>query len=127
MFVRVKKVSGYEYLYLGENVRDGGRHVQRVIKALGRRDEVAISGLLHGLIASAARDFIVLVQLLPGRTGGTAPPQHRPRSGVRPSLARDRVSGSPARHMSGRQITSAGHSLTASPLHQRVYPCSHRT
>src|SRR5271165_424851 len=55
MFVRVKKIGGYEYLYLVENVREGGRHVQRVIKALGRRDEVESSGLLDGLIASAAR------------------------------------------------------------------------
>jgi len=55
MFVRVKKVGGYEYLYLVENVREGGRHVQRVIKALARRDEVADAGLLDGLIASAAR------------------------------------------------------------------------
>ena len=45
MFVRVKKIGGYEYLYLVENVREGGRHVQRVIKALGRRDEVENSGL----------------------------------------------------------------------------------
>ena len=55
MFVRVKKIGGYEYLYLVENVREGGRHVQRVIKSLGRRDEVEDSGLLDGLIASAAR------------------------------------------------------------------------
>jgi Transposase DDE domain len=55
MFVRVKKIGGYEYLYLVENVREGGRHVQRIIKALGRRDEVENSGLLDGLIASAAR------------------------------------------------------------------------
>jgi hypothetical protein len=55
MFVRVKQIGGYEYLYLVENVREGGRHVQRVIKALGRRDEVEASGLLDGLIASAAR------------------------------------------------------------------------
>jgi hypothetical protein len=55
MFVRVKKIGGYEYLYLVENVREGGRHVQRVIKALGRRDEVEASGLLDGLVASAAR------------------------------------------------------------------------
>jgi Transposase DDE domain len=55
MFVRVKKIGGHEYLYLVENVREDGRHVQRVIKALGRRDEVADSGLLDGLIASAAR------------------------------------------------------------------------
>jgi Transposase DDE domain len=55
MFVRVKKIGGYEYLYLVENVREGGRHVQRVIKSLGRRDEVENSGLLDRLIASAAR------------------------------------------------------------------------
>ena len=55
MFVRVKKIGGYEYLYLVENVREGGRHVQRVIKALGRRDQVEDSDLFDGLIASAAR------------------------------------------------------------------------
>lgn len=55
MFVRVKKIGGYEYLYLVENAREGGRHVQRVIKALGRRDEVEASDLLDSLIASAAR------------------------------------------------------------------------
>ena len=55
MFVRVKKIGGYEYMYLVENAREGGRHVQRVIKALGRHDEVAASGLLDSLIASAAR------------------------------------------------------------------------
>jgi hypothetical protein len=55
MFVRVKKIGAYEYLYLVENAREGGRHVQRVIKALGRRDDVDASGLIDGLIASAAR------------------------------------------------------------------------
>ena len=55
MFVRVKKIGPYEYLYLVENVREGGRHVQRVIKGLGRRDAVENSDLLDGLIASAAR------------------------------------------------------------------------
>jgi hypothetical protein len=55
MFIRVKKIGGYEYLYLVENVREGGRHVQRVIKALGRRDEVENSKMLDGLIASAVR------------------------------------------------------------------------
>jgi hypothetical protein len=33
----------------------GGRQVQSVIKALGRRDQVETSGLVDGLIASAAR------------------------------------------------------------------------
>jgi hypothetical protein len=55
MFVRVKKIGRYEYLYLVENAREGRRHVQRVIKALGRRDEVENSDMLDGLIASAAR------------------------------------------------------------------------
>ena len=50
MFVRVKKIGAYEYLYLVENAREGGRHVQRVIKALGRRDEVeAAENLVHVL------------------------------------------------------------------------------
>jgi hypothetical protein len=35
--------------------REGGRHVQPFIKALGRCDEVGASGLIDGLIASAAR------------------------------------------------------------------------
>ena len=30
MFVRVKKIGAYEYLYLVENAREGSRHVQRV-------------------------------------------------------------------------------------------------
>src|ERR1700733_4522429 len=55
MFVRVKKIGRYEYLYLVENAREGGRHVQRVVKALGRRDEIENSDVLDGLIASAAR------------------------------------------------------------------------
>jgi hypothetical protein len=55
MFIRVKRIGPYEYLYLVENAREGGRHVQRVIKALGRRDAVEDSDLLDGLIASAAR------------------------------------------------------------------------
>ena len=55
MFVRVKKIGAYQYLYLVENAREGGRHVQRVVKALGRRQEVLASGMLDGLIASAAR------------------------------------------------------------------------
>src|SRR5215469_2134505 len=55
IFVCVKKIGNYEYLYLVENAREGGRHVQRVVKALGRRDEVEASGLLDSLVASAAR------------------------------------------------------------------------
>jgi len=69
MFVRVKKIGGYEYLYLVENAREGGRHVQRVVKSLGRRDEVEASGMLDALVASAARHSrrsIVLSQFYRG-------------------------------------------------------------
>ena len=38
VFIRVKRVNGNDYVYLVENVREGGRHVQRIIKTLGRRD-----------------------------------------------------------------------------------------
>lgn len=55
MFVRVKKIGAYEYLYLVENAREGGRHVQRVVKGLVRRDEVEGSGMLDARVASAAR------------------------------------------------------------------------
>ena len=57
MFVRVKKIGAYEYLYLVENAREGGRHVQRVIKALGRRDEVearARGGVLERAVTAVA-------------------------------------------------------------------------
>lgn len=92
MFVRVKKIGAYEYLYLVENAREGGRHVQRVIKALGRRDEVEASGLIDGLIASAARHSrrsIVLSSFYRGQLPGAASSQHRTRLGVWPAMGRD--------------------------------------
>ncbi|HYO34307.1 MAG TPA: transposase [Nocardioidaceae bacterium] len=55
MFVRLKRVNGHDYVYLVENVREGGRHVQRVIKSLGRRDQVEAAGLLDQLAISAGR------------------------------------------------------------------------
>src|SRR5947209_15169613 len=86
MFVRVKKIGGYQYLYLVENAREGGRHVQRVIKVLGRRDEVEAAGTLDSLIvggtAFAALDRAV--ELLPRRTGAVAPQQPWAGPGVRP-------------------------------------------
>ena len=94
MFVRVKKIGAYEYLYLVENAREGGRHVQRVIKALGRREEVEASGLIDGLIASGGAPFAPLdrvVELLSRRIAGAAPSQHRRRSGLRPSMGGDRL------------------------------------
>jgi hypothetical protein len=94
MFVRVKRIGRYEYLYLVENAREGGRHVQRVVKSLGRRDAVENSDLLDGLIASAAqhsRRSIVLSSVYRGELGRTSPSQHRSRFGVRRSLARGRL------------------------------------
>jgi hypothetical protein len=57
---------------LVENAREGGRHVQRVIKALGRRDEIEASGLIDALVASAARHSrrsIVLSSFYRGELG----------------------------------------------------------
>src|SRR3954466_12081449 len=98
MFIRVKKIGPYEYLYLVENAREGGRHVQRVIKALGRRDEIENSDLLDGLIASAARHSrrsIVLSRFYRGelaelrrRRIGSDPTWCSADSGSRPAAAR---------------------------------------
>jgi hypothetical protein len=55
VFVRLKRVNGHDYVYLVENLREGGRHVQRVVKTLGRRDQVEAAGLLDQLAISAAR------------------------------------------------------------------------
>jgi hypothetical protein len=55
VFVRIKRVNGHDYVYLVENIREGGRHLQRVIKTLGRRDQVEAAGLLDQLAISAAR------------------------------------------------------------------------
>ena len=108
MFVRVKKIGGYEYLYLVENVREGGRHVQRVIKSLCRRDEVETSGLLDGLIASAARHSRRSIVLSSFYRGELAEPQHRPRPGVRPPLAGDRLPGGAAPASGPPQVWGSG-------------------
>jgi len=87
MFVRVKKIGAYEYLYLVENAREGDRHVQRVITALGRRNEVEASGLIDGLIASAARHSrrsIVLSSFYRGQLPELH--RHRTRLGVWPAM-----------------------------------------
>jgi hypothetical protein len=43
------------YLYLVENARDGGRHVQRVVKALDGATRSRLLGCSNALTASAAR------------------------------------------------------------------------
>ena len=55
MFVREKRINGYTYLYLVENVREDGRAKQRIIKNLGRKEAVVASGGLERLAGSIAR------------------------------------------------------------------------
>jgi hypothetical protein len=55
MFVRDKTIRGYTYLYLVESVREGGRTKQRIIKNLGRKEQVVASGGLDRLAASVGR------------------------------------------------------------------------
>jgi len=99
MFVRVKKIGGYEYLYLVKNAREGGRHVQGVVKALGRRDEIEHWGLLDSLIASAARHSRTLLAA-PGAAGGLihgCRRDHRLQSrGGRPALVTTTIAAGPA-------------------------------
>jgi hypothetical protein len=45
MFVRVKKIGAYEYLYLVENGREGGRHIQRVVRRWNEVDRQDIAPL----------------------------------------------------------------------------------
>ena len=55
MFVREKPIGPYRYVYLVESVREGGRTKQRIIKNLGRKEQVAAKGDLDRLARSAAR------------------------------------------------------------------------
>src|SRR5918996_5876878 len=55
MFVREKPIGPYRYVYLVESVREGGRTKQRIIKNLGRKEQVEAKGDLDRLARSAAR------------------------------------------------------------------------
>jgi len=55
MFVREKRIGPYTYLYLVETVREGGKTKQRIIRNLGRKEEVEKRGDLDRLLRSAAR------------------------------------------------------------------------
>jgi hypothetical protein len=55
MFVREKRIGPYTYVYLVETVREDGRVRQRIIRNLGRKDEVERRGDLERLARSAAR------------------------------------------------------------------------
>src|SRR3954469_6088878 len=55
MFVREKRIGPYTYVYLVETVREDGRVRQRIIRNLGRKEEVERSGDLDRLLRSATR------------------------------------------------------------------------
>jgi hypothetical protein len=55
MFVREKPIGPYRYVYLVESVRENGRTRQRIIKNLGRKEQVEAKGDLDRLARSAAR------------------------------------------------------------------------
>jgi hypothetical protein len=70
MFVREKQIGPYRNVYLVESVRENGRTKQRLIKNLGRKEQVAARGNLDRLARSAAR----LIRALATRAGLAAPP-----------------------------------------------------
>jgi len=55
MFVREKRIGPYTYIYLVETVREGGHVKQRIIRNLGRKEEVERRGDLDRLVLSATR------------------------------------------------------------------------
>src|SRR5271166_5031003 len=73
MFVREKRVGAYSYLYLVETVRENGKTKQRIIRSLGRTEDVEARGDLDRLARSAAR------------------PSHRGCAAVRASVHRERL------------------------------------
>jgi hypothetical protein len=55
MFVREKRIGPYTYVYLVETVREDGHVKQRIIRTLGRKEDVLRHGDLDRLARSAAR------------------------------------------------------------------------
>jgi hypothetical protein len=55
MFVREKRIGPYTYIYLVETVREDGHVKQRIIRNLGRKEDVLRHGDLDRLARSAAR------------------------------------------------------------------------
>jgi len=55
MFVREKRIGPYTYIYLVETVRQGGHVKQRIIRNLGRKEEVERRADLDRLVLSATR------------------------------------------------------------------------
>jgi Transposase DDE domain len=55
MFIREKRIGAYTYIYLVEAVREDGKPKQRIIRNLGRKEDVEAAGDLDRLARSAAR------------------------------------------------------------------------
>jgi hypothetical protein len=55
MFVREKRIGRYTYVYLVETVRENGRVKQRIIRNLGRKEDVERNGALDRLVRCATR------------------------------------------------------------------------
>src|SRR6187402_979459 len=69
MHVVEKVARGYRYLYLAESVREDGKVRQRLIRPLGRKDQLVASGQLERLLESIARHCergVVLSQINSG-------------------------------------------------------------
>jgi hypothetical protein len=113
VFVRIKRVNGHDYVYLVENAREGGRHVQRVIKTLGRRDQVEAAGLLDQLAVSAARHSRRTLVLSAFHKGGLAPLR---RESIGPDLVFGRLWERTGCGPAAARCCGAWPRTTASPL-----------
>ena len=72
MFVRDKRIDRYTYVYLVENVREGGRTKQRIVANLGRKETVLAHGDLDRLARSVAR--LAQRSMVLSVAAGEAPP-----------------------------------------------------
>src|SRR6516165_9752500 len=88
MFVRDKRIGRYTYVYLVENVREGGRTKQRIIANLGRKETVLAHGDLDRLARSVAR--LAQRSMVLSVDQGEAPPDAACRR-IGPALLFDRL------------------------------------
>src|SRR4051812_18883801 len=88
MFVREKRIGRYTYVYLVETVRENGRVKQRIIRNLGRKEDVERNGDLDRLVRCATRGAQrrVTLSLFEGGGGGDLAGQ-----GIGPPLLFERL------------------------------------
>lgn len=93
MFVRVKKIGPYEYLYLVENAAKAAAMYNASSRrsASTMRRELRPARWPDRLRRLPLPPFHRAVPLLRRRAGRTAPPPHRRRPGVRPTPGADRL------------------------------------